>query len=194
MKRIVPKCSWLKPEIAGIHLVDKCLIVFMALLLIQSAYSLCFPGAPSSQTSDIDVIIRTSSAAIFGYFLSANFINHGLSSGEPGEDMPDSGAGKPEIEISEVGVHEREQKDRLIKGPGKQFTRGYMEASRLQILMAAGVGLFCLISLIIMRNITAFSELSQSSPSVTATVAQFRDFVSGCVGFLIGCPTSGQRR
>ena len=31
--------------------------------------------------------------------------------------------------------------------------------------------------------------LPVESDSVAASVVQFRDFVSGCVGFLIGCPT-----
>lgn len=74
MKQRIFKCSWIRPELAGIHLVDKCLILFMTILLIQSACTLLgFPGN-TAQANEIDVIIRTSSAAIFGYFLSANFI------------------------------------------------------------------------------------------------------------------------
>ena len=79
MKQRIFKCSWIRPELAGIHLVDKCLILFMTILLIQSACTLLgFPGN-TAQANEIDVIIRTSSAAIFGYFLSANFIRNGAS-------------------------------------------------------------------------------------------------------------------
>ncbi|MFR3117577.1 MAG: hypothetical protein ACLTOJ_09110 [[Clostridium] symbiosum] len=79
MKQRIFKCNWIRPELAGIHLVDKCLILFMTILLIQSACTLLgFPGN-TAQANEIDVIIRTSSAAIFGYFLSANFIRNGAS-------------------------------------------------------------------------------------------------------------------
>ena len=57
-----------------IPLVDKCLLVFFLVLLTQSAYSLFSHNGTGSEIEHIDVIVRTSSAAIFGYILSANFI------------------------------------------------------------------------------------------------------------------------
>ena len=57
-----------------IPLVDKCLLVFFLALLTQSAYSLFSHNGTGSEIEHIDVIVRTSSAAIFGYILSANFI------------------------------------------------------------------------------------------------------------------------
>ena len=65
----------LRAGLARIHPVDKSLLLFMVLLLLQSAYSIFFPSEVNPAVGDIDVIIRTSSAAIFGYFLSANFVN-----------------------------------------------------------------------------------------------------------------------
>ena len=62
-------------------------------------------------------------------------------------------------------------------------------ANRLQVIVAAGIGLFCLIVLLALRNLTQWGLVSAESDSVAATVVQFRDFISGCVGFLIGCPT-----
>ena len=118
MKQRIFKCSWIRPELAGIHLVDKCLILFMTILLIQSACTLLgFPGN-TAQANEID---------------------------------------------------------------------------GLQILIAAAVGLFCLFTLILLRNAGGWGEGIEASPSATATVAQFRDLVSGCVGFLIGSPTNRQR-
>ena len=178
MKRIF-KCKWIRPELARIHLVDKCLIVFMAVLLLQSAYSLLVHPGGWAQGSEIDVIVRTSAAAIFGYFLSANFIHHSSSAAEPQDER---------MEEQSVDSRSGESQEPAVKD--KEGT--YIEASRLQILMAAAVGLFCLITLILLRNAGALGAAIETTPSVTATVAQFRDFVSGCVGFLIGCPTNRQ--
>ena len=47
--------------------------------------------------------------------------------------------------------------------------------------------------LILLRNVGGWGAGIEASPSATAIVAQFRDFVSGCVGFLIGSPTNRQR-
>lgn len=45
----------------------------MAVLMLQSLYTLFFPGWDSQLSGSIDVVVRTSAAAVFGYFLSANF-------------------------------------------------------------------------------------------------------------------------
>lgn len=194
MKRIF-KCNWIRPELAGIHLVDKCLIVFMAVLLLQSAYSLLVHPGGWAQGSEIDVIVRTSSAAIFGYFLSANFIKHSSSAAEPqemrGEEPQDERMEEPQDERMEEQSVDGRSGD--SQEPAVKEKEGmYIEASRLQILIAAAVGLFCLTTLILLRNAGALGAAIETMPSVTATVAQFRDFVSGCVGFLIGCPTNRQ--
>ena len=104
---------------------DLWLVIFLAVLLAQSAFSL-FAPAPVDGSGGIDVIVRTSAAAIFGYF---------LSSGAP-------------------------------------------PAGRLRIRAVSCTGLFCLLTLLALR--------------AAATIAQLRDFVSGCVGFLIGSPGGGQ--
>lgn len=65
-----------------IHPVDKSLLLFMLILLLQSAVNLFLPASGSSITGDIDIVVRTSAAAIFGYFLSANFIGHDEASGQ----------------------------------------------------------------------------------------------------------------
>ena len=57
-----------------VNLVDRCLVVFLLVLLVQSACSLLIPSGDADSTAyGIDIIVRTSSAAIFGHFLSANF-------------------------------------------------------------------------------------------------------------------------
>ena len=76
-------------------------------------------------------------------------------------------------------------------GSGAQ-TRGTAETatggSRLQVVMATGIGLFCMVVLIVVRNSAQLTEAAAESSTMMATVVQFRDFVSACVGFLIGYP------
>jgi hypothetical protein len=71
-----PRRCGLRSLLKRIHPVDKGLLVFMLVLLIQSAYSIFCPAGAGQAAEDIDIIVRTSAAAIFGYFLSANFIRH----------------------------------------------------------------------------------------------------------------------
>lgn len=81
--RPAPLCRCgLRGLLDRIHPVDKSLLLFMLVLLIQSAYSMFCPGGTGQAAEDIDIIVRTSAAAIFGYFLSANFIRHTASGGQ----------------------------------------------------------------------------------------------------------------
>lgn len=135
----------LREALGRIPATDRYLMLFMAVLLGQSAYSLFSGGETRPGVGDIDVIVRTASAAIFGYFLSAR--------------------GRPDRQRREDG--------------------GIYRAA------AAAVGLFCLLVLLLLRNLAPEDLAVVRSDSSTATVAQFRDFVSGCVGFLIGLPAQG---
>ena len=108
-----------------------------------------FGRRPGTETGGIDIIVRTSTAAVFGYFLSANY----RLEAAPGEDDPDNS---------------------------------------LQVVTTAGIGLFCLLTLLVFRAAALLDPGLAASDSATATLAQFRDFVSGCVGFLIGSPGGGQ--
>ena len=143
----------------------------MFVLLIQLGYSLFFSGKAANEFSSIDVIVRTSTASIFGYFLSANFIKHK----PPSENQQTKSSGGAEINIAE-------QKE------SEEVAEAIVE-NKMQIIIATAMGLFCLISLLVLRNISDWKPDFAGSSSTAATIAQFRDFVSGCVGFLIGCPS-----
>lgn len=168
---------------SAIHPVDKSLILFMVLLLAQSAYTLFHPSGGSQTARDIDIIIRTSSAAIFGYFLSANFATAqaaDAAGGPPRRPAPADSGTSPSLR-GQIG----------FLPPSSQPTAGQADAAGgpgrqafcLQVAAASGIGLFCLVVLIVLRN-TAGPDAPDSAAAV-----QFRDFVSGCVGFLIGSPT-----
>ncbi|MEG1886820.1 MAG: hypothetical protein RR177_01725, partial [Oscillospiraceae bacterium] len=61
--------------IGVLHLADKCLLVFMIILMLQSIHNLFFYESTFQSSDTLDVIVRTTAAAIFGYFISANFQN-----------------------------------------------------------------------------------------------------------------------
>ena len=185
---------------AEIHLVDRCLLLFMTVLLVQLACSLFLPENLAPEAGSIDVIVRTSAAAIFGYLLSGNF-NRG-STLEPTRQTDVSlkclleaesdvlsspqdlqyPIGDPAVLSGEM-VRERAEPSKAEQGvPGR-------DTGCLQILMAMVIGLFCLAVLLMVRFSAWWGVTLVSSDSATATIAQLRDFVSGSVGFLIGCPT-----
>ena len=87
MRRIWSHLAALRLAWKMVHPVDKGLLVFMLLLLAQSTFSMFFPGDAPQLSSDIDVVVRTSSAAIFGYFLSANFVGRHFEKGQAPKEM-----------------------------------------------------------------------------------------------------------
>lgn len=201
MKKAQNRWSAFNAALAKIHLVDKFLIIFMIILLLQSAYNLFVYESASAETNSIDIIVRTSTAAIFGYFLSTNFIRHASSP----PDSSISAIGKDSSPVNNTsGITNRigfanpdsEADHALVTGSASVSKRSEDDpgeiamASRLQIIVAAGIGLFCLVILIIIRNLIGTGGDMSVSASSTSTVAQFRDIVSGCIGFLIGCPTA----
>ena len=185
--------SWKK-----IHLVDKCLIIFMGALLIQATYSILSKGDNNSEATNIDVIVRTSAAAIFGYFLSANFIQDCDNLEEP-ESEPKtkfsssiSEDKKDTKTTNQIGFKPPSSDNDMELGSAKSSPepKHSSQNNKLQIVIATIVGLFCLTVLSVMRNIYASNPDLKATHDVMAIISQFRDFVSGCVGFLIGCPTS----
>lgn len=184
MKRI---CAWWNGVRRGwhsVHLVDRSLIVFMVLLLGQSALGLFFPWGGNETASNIDIVIRTSSAAIFGYFLSGNFTRRQETAwsgthGDQAYKIRESGEGQAKSRIGFTAD------DGALLPGGAATGPATCPAACLQVTAASYIGIFCLVTLMVLRN-TGWGEAASSD----AVVIQFRDFVSGCVGFLIGSPTS----
>ena len=172
----------LRTALAGIHPVDRSLLLCMAVLLGQSAYSLFVPGPGGPLADEIDIIVRTAAASIFGYFLSASFLSCGGQSGPSpaavsGHTMKAADSGGP---MGRIGF----AADAPEPSPENPEPWSAASGGCVQTSVAAALGLFCLVTLVLLRNTGG-----TPSDSATATVVQFRDFVSGCVGYLIGCPT-----
>lgn len=184
-----------------LHLVDRCLLVLMAVLLAQSTYTLFFPSGDSPLSGSIDTVIRTSAASIFGYFLSANFATRDQQEQPTPPSLQKSSAATPESTLSSAAAPKNQigfvpsptsPQAGGIQTQENNSSEGQPRCCRLQVLAAACMGLFCLVVLIVIRNTGLGGASPEESSSLTATVSQFRDFISGCVGFLIGCPASQQ--
>lgn len=204
MKYIITILNNMKAAFKRIHLVDRCLLIFMIFLLSQSAISLFFFPADTMEANTIDIIIRTSISAIFGYFLSANFMHSMTPKIQEQKKTPAS----PGTQVTENGKSDGITNSIGFSAPSPEtaVTYGISELSpqdapsveknqthRVQIIIATMIGLFCLIVLILIRNLSQFHEGMDIPASMLATVSQFRDMISGCVGFLIGCPPSNVR-
>lgn len=191
MKIMIRWLAAIKKSIQKIKLVDRCLILFMMILMAQSTYSLFTNESHSQETGSIDIMVRTTSAAIFGYFLSVNFIKR--PAGKTGGGAATSAA--PTIIQDKRGgagitgqigfTTNSKAEPPIIFGVAESITDELLEeseTSQLQIIIATVIGVFALCVLILIRNFSAIS------PAMLATISQMRDFVSGCVGFLLGSP------
>ena len=195
MRRPALLSSRLRAALGTAHPVDRSLLLFMTVLLAQAVYTLFFP-ASGQAAGDIDIVVRTSSAAIFGYFLGANFIRHTTQSGQAqtvgqGHSLETGGepsAAGPVARIGfDTGAAQADQGGIAIQAassPSENATAGC-----LQIRVATVIGLACLIALLVLRNLSQWGLLPVQWEEISVTAAQLRDFVSGCVGFLIGSPT-----
>lgn len=175
-----------------IHLVDKCLLVILIILMLQSTLSLFHSKLLNEEGNAIDVVIRTSTASIFGYLISANFNQHRKRL-RVAQRAQDAAAGNlstppPFGPRAQIGFQAGEEEPRrpappqvLEGGPGAAEEN----SDRAQILVVGTVGVLSLVVLVIYRNVGAMDVTAM--PVLT----QFRDFVSGSVGFLIGCSTRG---
>ena len=135
-----------KNAAGSIHLVNKCLVIFMAVLLLQSAYSLFYPEESGGEAGNIDVIVRTSSAAIFGYFLSANFdCRTGKSSSNTGDGtakaLPSTVGEGPKTQIG-FQAPSPDGEDPIQMPP--EIRAADSSECNPQVIIATVIGLFCL--------------------------------------------------
>lgn len=153
---------WVRKFVRNICIVDRFLLLYMLILFIYLVFHI-FTGTDTAQESNtIDIIVRTSIAAIFGYFISSNFgsTNHqnlSIQSTEEKEPLPYIESVKNVPENSET------------------------RCSKIQVIIVATIGFLSLIILFITRF---FQDVT---PELAVMISQLRDFVSACIGFLISC-------
>lgn len=164
----------------------------MLILFFYIIFNL-FTGADTSQdSSTIDVIVRTSVAAIFGYFISSNFTGTNSSTAPQNTDNHNTGISLKSEEVNSDSTIKNQIgfKPSAIKSSSEEpgmisFSENSLvpikSCNKIQVIVVSTIGLISLVILFITRysqNIT---------PEFTATISQLRDFVSACIGFLISC-------
>lgn len=180
--------------LSRISLVDRFLILFMFLLFCYMAYQL-FSGGLSDENNTIDVIVQTSAATIFGYFISVNSLT-AVPKKETVSQLPATTAGITQAskEKGTVGVKIgfQDPSEESQTEMGKITVSEIPDASKetcgkLQIWVVSAVGL---LSLVILIGTKGYSDVT---PELTALVSQLRDFLFGCIGFLVGCGKNAVR-
>lgn len=194
----------IKKSLDNIKLIDKCLIIFMMILMAQSIYNLFINEANLNGGDAIDILIRTTQASVFGYFLSANFIkkdrkiNNNLDK-EKKEVINNENITKKtnhdnsENAIDSISDNSKNVNNYISSREDKYNSKlkdndehdDYYETSTTeqQVVIITIVGIISLIAIIMVRDCNLVTTAS------AGTISQLRDFVSGSVGFLLGSPS-----
>lgn len=135
MKKISSISSSIYQFFATLSLKDKCLIIFMGILLVQTIYNIFAHEMMSNGLETIDIIIRTSSSGILGYFLSSSFCER-----DPNTTKK---------------IASKNGEDPLTPLPESK--------ARDQMIIATIIGIIALLVLIVARNFMASTVNSQAS-------------------------------
>lgn len=177
--------------LGSICIVDWFLMIFMLILFCYLVFHLFIIGSVSQDTGSIDVIVRTSIASIFGYFISSNFIRTDVSITTQNTDDPNIQLSSTSADTSpyhrtsaQIGFQTS------MSSPSEELGKiSFSEnasiptrpCKKTQIIVVSVIGLISLVLLFVIRY---FQNIT---PESTATISQLRDFVSACIGFLISC-------
>ena len=185
----------IKEAVRNINTANKFLMVFMLILFIYIIFHL-FTGINDSQDINaIDVIVRTSIAAIFGYFISSNFsktnrINIQQEPLSPGTVFSESQTQQISNESvqNKIGfqVSSSGSDDGLERASAAENLPAQTKScDKVQIFVVSAIGIVSLVVLFAARYTQG------TTPEITAIISQLRDLVSACIGFLVSCGKSG---
>lgn len=132
----------------SLYLADRFLLIFMVILQVQTAHNLFFNELAGKNAAALDVVIRTTAAAIFGYFISAGFRGEANDS-----DVVDPIKSEQKISCD----------------------KDYNRRIRQQTIIVASIGISSLLFLILARNynettIASHSTISQMRDFVSGSV------------------------
>lgn len=188
MKRFKDK---LLQAMGKISIVDWFLLLFMLILFLYIMIRLAC-GNFSGNTNTVDVLVRTSAAAILGYFISGNFLKTDPSSknsqtgstiaGLPVKLEPSFSDSSVKSQIGFQDSDQVSQKERgNITTSSEEEISPQSHYGKIQVIVVSIIGILSLAILISARH---FQDIT---PELTAIISQLRDFTFTCIGFLISC-------
>ena len=173
-------------------LVDKLLMLFMLVLFSYTVFNIL---ASPDGSNAVDIIVRTSAAGIFGYFMSGNFLTGTTDTpGTPNDaeqSTTDTNAKaylttsdplSGNSAINQIGFTASKNTSDAKSGDASfwaDMSEPEKKSGRTQIITVSVIGLFSLVILIVARH------YPDPSSELTAIMSQLRDFVSASIGFLI---------
>ena len=172
----------------SICLVDIMLVLYMLVLLCYLTVHLFTGIEPEKESNTIDIIVRTSAAAVFGYFISRNFGRKAGGSvtgtvSAVSRQKIDAGTGQIGFRAQLASESEeivQNDADMLVTDTTEQLQSSVC-CDRIQVVVVSIIGLFSLIVLLVAR------QFPSTAAEYTAIVSQLRDFLSASIGFLISC-------
>lgn len=176
----------------NICLVDRFLFLFMSIFYLYMGIHLFTGTAALESSRPVDIIVRTSAAAIFGYFISANFsssnvptIKNTSTVQEPQIFSDESAANQPMIQ-NKIGFQaEGKRTDSAnLSRLSAQTVSSLDHCGQQQVVVVAVFGFLSFFLLVFA------SHLPEQSENLTAIMSQLRDFVSASIGFLISCKSA----
>lgn len=168
---------------------DLWLLALFGVLIIQSVYGLFCPLPADNQVETIDIVFRTSEAAIFGYIISSNFGRRRTKSKTvtQAEQVPsigfDTQSNQAPTMTAATGKRTVAPEVPPVSTSKKTVS---LKSNTTQLTLVGVIGLVSLLVLIGWRNF--YGHSGGVTTNMTAVITQYRDMVSGCVGFLIGQP------
>lgn len=171
-------------------LVDRILLLFLTILLLYTLIHLVACASGDGNSNTIDIIVRTSLASIFGYFLNGTLPKSTSVSkpyknrtATPGQNTSSENLSSDTVK-NQIGFQTplssaTQTGDRVSLPPELPDSTSFYLKTRIYIV--SSIGLLSLVILIFARHTHTVT------PELTATVSQLRDFVASCIGFLISC-------
>lgn len=164
----------------------------MLILILQSAYNIFLDEPAYQESNTIDVIVRTSQAAIFGYFLSANFTRRNNKKSNKNTKVNSTNNKNINLDDNKKTVENSigfttgtdnatdfKLGNADIENEDEQSSDS--DCNKHQVILVTIICVVCLIILLLFRD---FCDVT---PRIASKVSQLRDFVSAGVGFLVSC-------
>lgn len=175
-------------NIRKISIVDRFLMVFMLILFVYTIVQIFMGVAASQDDNTVGVIVRTSLASIFGYFISSNFAggrspSSSKTSSVQGRSISSEFANSdPSSRIkNQIGFESSPKGETGGISLSENSSLPVKHCSKVQVCIVAAIGLVSLVILVVTK------QFPEATAELAAMKSQLRDFTSACIGFLVSC-------